>query len=153
MYPKEEASRIKQAFWTTLGRYLSPHRSAGGEKVNWINYKTGIKHLVFKMDADNRTVRIAIEFRHPDAGIRELLFEQFRELHRILESYLNEDWQWELHAEDELGKPVIRIGTSFGPVSVFKEDDWPSMISFLKPRLLALDEFWTDAHDTFQPFR
>ncbi|RZK18552.1 MAG: DUF3520 domain-containing protein, partial [Flavobacterium sp.] len=83
--------------------------SSEGLRVNWINYKTGIKHLYFKMDADGKKVRIAIEISHPDASIQELLFEQFKEFKTILTSYLEEDWTWELHTSDDYGKMVTRI--------------------------------------------
>ncbi len=64
--------------------------SAEGETTNWINYKTGIRHLYFRMQADNRQARIAIELNHPDAGIRELFWEQLRELKTLLHETLGE---------------------------------------------------------------
>ena len=80
MYSKDEASQIRQAFWTTFGQYIAPQLSADGLKINWVNYKTGIKYLYFKMDADKRSATIEILIAHPDAGIQELFFEQFIEL-------------------------------------------------------------------------
>jgi len=77
MYTKAEASQLRQAFWTTFGQYMQPVPSAEGGPVNWVNYKTGIKHLYFRMQADNRQATIAIELTMSDAGIRELFFEQF----------------------------------------------------------------------------
>ena len=84
MYSKAEATQLRQAFWTTFGQYMAPVPSAEGDTTNWINYKTGIKHLYFRMQADNRRAYVAIEMNHPDAGIRELFFEQFRELKTVL---------------------------------------------------------------------
>ncbi len=72
MYSKDEASQLKQAFWTTFGQYISPILSTDGLKINWVNYKTGIKHLYFRMEADKQIATIAIEISHPDAGIQEL---------------------------------------------------------------------------------
>lgn len=126
--------------------------SSEGLRVNWINYKTGIKHLYFKMDADGKKVRIAIEISHPDASIQELLFEQFKEFNTILTSYLKEDWNWELHTSNEYGKVVTRISIVAYGFSIFNKGDWPEIISFLKPRLLALDSFWNDARDGFDLF-
>ena len=77
MYSRAEATQLRQAFWTAFGQYMAPVLSAEGEKVNWPNYKTGIKHVYFRMRADTRTASIGIELTHPDAGIRELFFEQF----------------------------------------------------------------------------
>ncbi|MET1055391.1 MAG: DUF4268 domain-containing protein [Pedobacter sp.] len=153
MYSKEQASKLKEAFWTKFGQYIAPHPSAEGLKINWINYKTGIRHLHFKMQADHRSASIAIELSHPDHGIQELIFEQFKSFAKILSSYLNEEWDWQLHSTDENYRTVTRIVKTLEGVSIFKESDWPEMISFFKPRIIALDEFWTDASQSFDLFR
>jgi hypothetical protein len=152
LYSKDEVAKLKQEFWTTFGQYMALETSSEGLRVNWINYKTGIKHLYFKMEADGKKVRIAIEMSHPDPSIQELLFEQFKEFKTILNSYLNEEWAWELHTTDDYGKVVTRISTIAYGFSIFKKEDWPSLISFLKPRLMALDSFWNDAKDSFSLF-
>lgn len=149
MYTKDEASRIRQAFWTTFGRYIAPHPSAEGMKVNWLNYKTGIRHVYFRMHADNRHGTIGIEITHPDPGVQELFFLQFTELKTMLESMMGEDWVWELHSTDAQGRIISRIYKEIAPVNVFDQADWPALISFLKPRMTALDEFWTDAKYSF----
>lgn len=153
MYSKDEASQLKQAFWTTFGQYISPQLSAEGLKVNWINYKTGIKYLYFKMEADKRSASIAIEIAHPDAGIQELFFEQFKELKILLHSALNENWDWQLHAPGDCGKPVSRVFKRVDGVSIFNKNDWPALISFFKPRIIALDEFWSDAKYAFDALK
>ncbi|TWJ00716.1 uncharacterized protein DUF4268 [Mucilaginibacter frigoritolerans] len=153
MYSKEEASQLKQAFWTTFGQYIAPQLSAEGLRVNWVNYKTGIKHVFFKMQADKRSASIAIELIHPDPGIQELFFEQFLEYKNILTSYQNEPWSWELHGRDEYGKTISRIFKQIDGVSIFNKSDWPELISFFKPRIIALDEFWSDAKYGFDALK
>jgi hypothetical protein len=153
LYSKDEASHLKQAFWTSFGQYIAPHLSAEGLKVNWVNYKTGLKHIYFKMQADKRTASIAIEMTHPDTGIQELFFEQFLELKNILHSHVDEEWEWQLHVRDEYGKPISRIFTRINGVSVFNKNDWPALISFFKPRIIALDEFWSDAKYAFDALK
>ncbi|MFA6248901.1 MAG: DUF4268 domain-containing protein, partial [Mucilaginibacter sp.] len=49
MYSKDQASQLKQAFWTAFGQYMGPVLSAEGLRTNWINYKTGVKHIYFRM--------------------------------------------------------------------------------------------------------
>jgi hypothetical protein len=144
MYSKDEVSQLKQQFWTAFGQYIAPHPSAEGVKINWVNYKTGIKHVYFKMQADKRSAFIAIELTHPDAGIRELYFEQFKEYRNILNAALNETWDWELHVKDENEKTVSRIYKQIDGVSIFNKNDWHALISFFKPRIIALDHFWND---------
>ncbi|UEG55275.1 DUF4268 domain-containing protein [Mucilaginibacter daejeonensis] len=153
MYSKEQASQIRQQFWTTFGQYIAPHLSAEGTKVNWINYRTGIKHVNFRMQAFNRSATIAIEISHPDPGIQELFFEQFKEVRLLLYSALNEEWEWALHDQDEYGKIVSRIYKDINGASIFNKADWPALISFFKPRIIALDEFWSDAKYSFEALK
>ena len=153
MYTKDQVSQLKQAFWTAFGQYIAPHPSADGLKINWVNYKTGFKHLHFKMQADNRSASISIEMSHPDLDIQALIFEQFLAFKNIFKDTLGEDWEWQLHAQDEYGKTVSRIYKSLPDVSVLKQEDWPTLISFFKPRIIALDEFWSDAQYSFELFR
>lgn len=153
MYSKDQVSQLKQEFWTAFGQYIAPQLSAEGLRINWINYKTGIKHLFFKMQADKRQATIAIEITHPDAGMQELVFEQFKEFKKLLEVQLQEEWDWELAAVDEYGKRISRIYKVLPDVSIFKKEDWPALISFFKPRMIALDEFWIDAQHSFDVFK
>lgn len=153
MYSKEETSRIRHEFWATFGQYISPQLSSEGIRVNWINYKTSLKHVHFKMDADKKTATISIELSHPDAGIQELFFEQFAEFKNILHSHLGEEWDWQLHHRDAQGKTTSRIYKQVAGVSVFNKNDWPALISFFKPRIIALDEFWNDVKDGFEALR
>ncbi|WP_129714164.1 DUF4268 domain-containing protein [Pedobacter sp. SYP-B3415] len=153
MYSKDEAKRIRQAFWTALGQYMGLHASAEGQKVNWINYKTGLKHLYFRMEAGSREATISIEIAHPDEGIRALMFEQFLSFRSLLHGMLGEEWNWIQEHTDEYGKTTARISQTISGVSVFNQADWPQLISFFKPRMLTLDEFWTDAQYSFDLFK
>jgi hypothetical protein len=153
VYSKAEVTQLRQAFWTTFGQYMAPVPSADGVPTSWINYKTGLKHVYFRMHADNRRASIGIELTHPDAGVRELFFEQFLELKTLLHETLGEPWRWEQHATDANGVPQSRIYTEMTPANLFNRDDWPALISFFKPRLVALDEFWNDAQYAFEALR
>ncbi len=150
MYSKDQASQLKQAFWTAFGQYMGPVMSADGLRTNWINYKTGVKHIYFKMQADNKLASIAIEISHPDAELQELFFEQFATYKAMLHNTLEEEWEWQLHTTDEYGKTISRIYTELKPVSIFQKEDWPKLISFFKPRMIALDEFWSNAKFAFE---
>ncbi len=75
---------------------MALHTSADGDKVNWINYKTGIKHLYFKMDADNKVATVAIQWSQPDAGLRALMAEQFFQFKALLQDLLEEEWIWDM---------------------------------------------------------
>ena len=153
MYSKTEATQLRQAFWTTFGQYMQPVPSAEGERVNWTNYKTGLKHVYFRLHADNRHATIGIELTHPDAGLRELFWEQFRQVRPMLEEATGEAWTWEAAAVNEHGQPLSRIYQELRPANLFNRDDWPRLISFFKPRIMALDEFWSTAQYAFDELR
>ncbi len=153
MYSKQEASQLKQEFWTIFGQYMNPLWSADGEKINWINYKTGEKGIQFRMEADNKKASIAIELTQNDPGIRELYFEQFLQLKEMLRDAVNEEWIWVQQSTDLNGRSVSRIFTELPGVSIFQKKDWPDIISFLKPRIIGLDEFWSNVKYGFEALR
>jgi hypothetical protein len=153
LYSKDEASQLRQAFWTTFGQYISPQLSAEGLRVNWVNYKTGVKHLFFKMQADKRSASIAIEIAHPDPGLQELFFEQFVEYKNVFHTTVNETWEWQLYGKEENGRKVSLIIKELADVSIFNKNDWPALISFFKPRIIALDEFWSNAKYSFDALK
>lgn len=153
MYSRQEAAHLKKEFWTAFGQYLAPVPSAEGEKVSWLNYKTGEKHIHFRLHADNQIARVAIELTQGDADIRQLYFEQFLQLKALLHQTLGEEWTWQADATDDYGKAVARIFTSCSGVSIFKHEDWPALIQFFKPRVVALDEFWSQVKYAFEALR
>ncbi|QSE97564.1 DUF4268 domain-containing protein [Fulvivirga lutea] len=154
MYSKEESAVIRKKFWTALGRHLSSKPSAEGLKVNWLNYKTGVKHLFFRMDIIKKEAYIGIELHHPDEGIRELFFEQFLELKTYLHSILEEEWIWdEEYYQEDSNKYISRIFTSKKGLTIFNQEHWPELINFLAPRMRKLDEFWSDAKYSFDALK
>jgi len=151
MYSKQEVSKLKQAFWTAFGKYMQPVLSADGESVSWINYKTGISGISFKMDADSKEVMISILLSHNDLSLQRSAYEKFLQLKAMLNENLGEsDWRWEQEVQDDYGKTISRISKRLSGVNVLRNEDWPAIISFLKPRIVALDEFWSMAKYGFE---
>jgi len=153
MYSKQEASQLRQEFWTAFGQYMSPIFSADGEKINWINYKTGDKNIVFRMDADNKKASIAIELTHKDQEIQQLYFEQLLQFKSLFADAVQEEWNWQLHSRDEFGRLVSRISAERNNLSIYQKKDWPDLISFFKPRIIALDTFWSSVKYAFESLR
>lgn len=150
MYSKAEASDIKKEFWTRFGMYMKPVKNAESNTINWINYKTGIRHLYFRMDAGKRTAIIAIEVKHPSEEERLLIYEQFESLRGYFKDIMEEDWEWQQVFYDDDGSRASRIFTVLENVSVFNKESWPSIISFLKERMIKLDLFWNDVKIQFE---
>jgi hypothetical protein len=71
----------------------------------------------------------------------------------MLHSQLGEDWDWQLHTIDDNGKTISRIFRQINGVSIYNKNDWPALISFFKPRIIALDGFWNDAKYAFDSLK
>jgi hypothetical protein len=152
MYSRDEASRIKHEFWTTFGRYMRPILSAEGMKISWVNYHTRLKDVYFRMDAGKKSAMISISIEHSDPELQELHYEQFLQFRDLLHSVLEEEWKWDLQVPVD-GKVISRIYTELHGFSVFNKDHWPELISFFKPRIIALDSFWENARYSFEGLR
>ena len=153
MYSRQEASQLRHQFWTTFGQYMSPILSAEGEKINWINYKTGEKNISFRMYADNKKASIAIEISHKDKDIQQLYFEQFLQFKNLFDEAMQEEWNWQLHTYDEHEKLISTISKEKTGAGIFQKQSWPELISFFKPRIIALDEFWLQVKYAFESLR
>lgn len=153
MIKRDEASRLREEFWTTFGKYMGPIPSSEGVKINWINYKTTFKDLYFRMDADQHGAFIAITMEHKDLEVQALYFEQFLECKTMLHAALGEEWSWQLRSPDKAGRLISRISKEKKGASVFIRDQWPELISFFKPRIIALDQFWENARYSFEALR
>lgn len=114
---------------------MQPILSAEGEPVTWVNYKTGVPGLSFRMDADHTHVSIAIVISSSDPYRQQTFYNRLIQMKQVLEDALGEkDWIWE---------PLSTVSKQIKGVSIHRQEDWPAMISFLKPRIMALDDFWS----------
>jgi hypothetical protein len=150
MYSREEASKIKQQFWITFGKYMKPIPSSEGLSINWVNYKTGVKHIFFRMNADQQKAFIAIEITHPDAEIRKQYLAQFIAFKPLLNDALEEEWEWQTNTVNDYGTALSRIIKVLPAINSLDPKKWPELISFLKPRIMALDEFWSNVKPVFE---
>jgi hypothetical protein len=66
---------------------------------------------------------------------------------------IGEEWTWTADAVNDNRIRVSRIFKDLKGVSVFNKADWPSIISFFKPRIVALDAFWSNARYSFELLR
>lgn len=89
---------------------------------------------------------------HPDADIQQLHFEQFIQLKHLLLEEFREEWKW-LQGVNDNGKCISKIYAQLVDVNVFRKEDWPKLISFFKPRIIALDSFWDTAKYVFDSLR
>ena len=133
-----------------FGQYMRPVPSASGEKVNWINYKTGIKGIFFKTNADNNQAVVSIEISLPDKVLQQHYFQQFLNFKKAFEQAAGKDWEMKPSFITEHGTDISRISTELNNVNIFRETDWPEIISFLKKNMMALDVFWSEFGAAFE---
>ncbi|WP_373521790.1 DUF4268 domain-containing protein [Aquiflexum sp.] len=150
MYSRAETTKIRKEFWTTFGQYMKPVPSATGFRVNWQNYKTGVRDIYFRMRVERHYASIGIEIAHHDEELQQLYFEQFLGFKKLLENELGESWEWELHQIDDFGNKISRIQKVKQGLNVMDKNDWPDIISFLKPWIIALDAFWANIKPGFE---
>lgn len=148
MLSKEEAKNLRIEFWNRLEDQMQKIKNPHGSKVNWMSYNTGIKHLYFRMEADEEGCRLVIDLQFPDPGIRELYYEQFTEFRNLLEESLK-DLQWLSKFEHSNGKTISRICVERTDCHLFRKEDWDKMHLFLKLNFKKLDQFWTEFGEVF----
>ena len=148
MWSKDETAKLKQAFWTAFGQYMRPVLGAAGAPQKWLNYATGIPDLYFRAFAGGNSAVVGIEITDAKGEWGQQLVAQLNAVRRLLQTATNEEWHW-LEAEDRAPQSLF-YGTALSGVSVYRQEDWPAIISFFKPRLLALDAFWQEARWGFE---
>lgn len=131
---------------------MKPIPSAQGRKISWQNYKSGVKDIYFRMEAERGYASISIDLAHSDLELQELFFDHFKALKKLLENSTGEEWDWTLHTQNTNGQTISRISKRIEGVNVMEEETWPQIISFLKPRIIALDEFWDNVKPGFEDF-
>lgn len=147
MYSKQEGAFLRKQFWISFGQYLAPIPSADGNKINWINYKTGIKFISFKMNVLKDQACIGIEVSHKDLGAQKSFFHHFRTLKKEIEQ--EGGWIWE-EGKYVDGKSISRIYQTLDDMNIYDQATWPRIISFLKDRMIFLDRFWASHKDIFE---
>lgn len=145
MYNPQEASQIRQQFWTALGQYLAPIPSATGGKVNWINYKTGVKAIRFKMDVIHKQAFAGIEIKAP-ADTRTDLYRIFL----LFKQDFPQNYIWSASTEDTEGRSVSQIFKSLEGYTPLNKAHWPELIAFFKEQIIAFDQFWAIHNDVFK---
>ncbi len=141
MFSDAEASALRQRFWTTFGRYMGPVPSAEGEKINWINYRTGIKDVAWKMETLNRQAKVIVLIGGSEERQEKILqiFEQLK---------FAENNAMILEKDTEKGNS--RFIKQLPAASVLDERKWLELISFFKDNILAFDKFWTEHKFIFE---
>lgn len=150
MYSKEETKKLKRDFWTSFGVYMKKHNVRLGKKINWVNYNTKIKDVYFRLNVTNKKATFYIEIQHKDLDIREIYYEQFTELKKVLESNFETPLTWESLTTNDFDLIVSRIGLEKHQVNIFDKNTWKEAFLFLENSIVAAHNFWEDFIDIFK---
>ncbi len=149
MFTKEEKKKLKLEFWSRLEDQMTRLKNPHGSKVNWMNYNTGINHLYFRMEADEKAARLCMDLQFPDNGVREVYWDQFEEFRDLLNDRFKGKLIWLKEFDHENGKTISRIYLEKADVNINNQKDWDKMHLFLKLSFVKLDEFWNEFSDVF----
>lgn len=139
MYTDKEISKIQAEFWTVFGLYMKPVPGVSGDKVNWINYKTNIKHLTFNLNFTDKVASLLIKISHPEFTDQKKFYKTFASLKDEL---INFPAPLNFKESNDTIPPVSTIDCSLFNVNIFNKETWPDAISFLKHSMIAMDMFW-----------
>ncbi len=141
MFSAAEASFLRQRFWTTFGRYMAPVPSAEGEKISWINYRTGIKNIAWKMETLNRQANVFV-----------LISGTLETKEKIVKIFEQQEFALKnnLLLNREAGNGNFQYSKQLPAVSVLDESKWPELISFFKENIIGFDKFWTEHKFIFE---
>ncbi len=149
MFSREEKKAFNQLFWTSFGKYMKKYEMEYGKKINWTNYKTGIKDMYIRMDADNKKAIFSIDFQHSDLGIRDLFFEQFEELKRVFHDQMRHEFIWDKEYLNTNGEHIHRVYTEIIGVNKFNKDNWLESFNFFENHIVPFHDFWSEFKEIF----
>ncbi|MCO6500279.1 MAG: DUF4268 domain-containing protein [Vicingus serpentipes] len=149
MYTKEEKKNINTEFWNSFGVYMKKHNKQYG-RIRWVNYRTNIKDLYFRLNITQQKAVFSIELQHSDDGIRELFYEQFVELKTVLNASVGKELIWEDIKFNQFNHPVSCIYQELPNVSIYNKEDWQTAFQFFEKRMVGLHDFWIEFGEIFK---
>ena len=153
MFSKEEEKEFKAAFWAGLNEELEQRKGLHANKVNWTSFNTGIKHLYFRMDMEEGIPKVCMDMQFPNAGIRELYYEQFLEFKERLDATLEGETVWLPTFEHSNTKTIARVCVQNSELSYNNREDWPKIYEFLGENFQKIEAFWSEFSEVFNQLK
>lgn len=149
MFTKDEKKKYTTDFWNSFGLYMKKYNRDFG-RIKWVNYRTNVKDIYFRLNIDNHKASVSIELQHKDDGIRSLIFEQFKELKIVLEDNVKGDLIWNDVTFNHFNHPISSISEELNDVSIYNRDDWQNVFQFFEKRMVGLHTFWIEFQEIFK---
>lgn len=144
MFSKEEAKKIRQNFWITFGKRTALLPVDYGSKKKWILFKTGVKDLSFKFEAERKYARVCIDFEQQNMDKRIKFWEKFESIKTILNEAVEDELVWDELFSLENGKEISRIYCQLDGVSLYNEKKWPEIFDFFVVNMNAIENVFLD---------
>jgi hypothetical protein len=148
MFTRDEAKAWNERFYTLFGTYMRRHEPQAEGARQWLNYRTGVKGIFFRVEATGKEAIASIDLQQADEGVRKLLFDQFLKFRKALENHTG-PLLWEEEYSLSSGRTISRIYQKQEEVSLFRQDDWHQIFPFFEKYLLGFDAFWADFREGF----
>lgn len=149
MLKKEELRQLRVDFWSAFEDFNKKKRTSNNRKINWAQYKSGIKDIYFRMDFTTHEAFFAIDLQMRDAAVRALVWEQFMETEKLLKLHIGDEIQHQESLLLEEGFEIHRMRWSMEGVSIANEEDYEKVIQYLSEKIYGLDRFWYEFSDLF----
>ena len=147
MLSKEELKHYKITFWEEFKQHMSKHRTASGRKMNWLQYKTDIKHIFLRLETNKSTVRVCFDIQFKDQAIREIVWEQMGELKKVLTDEMGEEGIWEEHYWNETISDFSRIYWEKTDLNYLNTEKRKIIFDFFEDKLIRFDKFYDTYKD------
>jgi hypothetical protein len=149
MFSKNEKKQFNEEFWNAFGLYMKKYNQRLG-RVRWVNYRSNVKDVFFRLDISPKRAKFSIEIQHADEGIRALFYEQFLELKAVIERKVGKDLIWEDQSFNNFNQPACSISCELENVSVYKKEDWQKTFQFFEKKMVGLHKFWEEFQEIFK---
>jgi hypothetical protein len=149
MLNKDDLRTLRQGFWDEFEHATKKTRTANNRKLNWAQYKSGIKDIYFRLDFNFEEAFFAIDLQMRDPEIRELIWDQFMETETLLKTFIGNEIKLYPNFSLSEGFEIHRMKWSLEGVNLHNEKDYSQVIQYLTEKIRGLDRFWFEYSDLF----
>lgn len=147
MFTKEERKVFHSEYWGRFKNYISSTRSVEGRRINWLNYPTRLKQIYIRLDVNQERARFSIDIQTKDEGIRSIIWEQFEELKRVLETEMETAGNWTETTFNAARQEISSIYWELDDVNIYNSNDEQKVFQFFKQHLIRFDRFYATYKD------
>lgn len=138
MFSKEDSKKIREEFWTNIGKSYA-HK--------WVLYNTGIKEVQLKFTFNNDFAQVSLDIYSPDELIQEYYFEKVYALRSILKDEYLPEIKIERNYLLPEGKEVSRFYVQLDSVNIHNKKHWQEVGEFLNKHMQPLENFFLEYKD------